>query len=600
MKITDVKVDGFGIWSDLTIDQLGEHLTVFYGPNEAGKTTLMQFVRAVLYGYADERRQYAPPVYGGVAGGKLTIRSLNGQYDIIRQGPNTDHPDDRGALDLFSSDGSLQRDHLLDTLLSNLDEPIFNNVFAIGLRELQELATLNETDAAEQLYKLSSGLDRVSLVDVLRDLEMARDAISGSKEIRSKLAQLFHERDRLRAEIEDRANAGRRWGKLSSDLTLMSQEIGNLQRRITDEQHRSKLMETALQVEERWRERIRVAVEMEQSRPPQHVAKDALEKLDQFNGLIAEREKRLEDLHAQRTRLRAEAATFPINRELWNYRSRIEALQEHGPWLSSLSKHVHRLDAEIQLLDAEVQGTLREQLAATTGELTASPSSNASDITHQSDHESSSTRVAPQASTTDQQIPADLTTESIEVLRKTARAAKEATRRLQDAKDDQNQCARSLESIDSHMQREFQGVSGPNVAVALRERGDLVTRLRRRIQLKERLERMNRSRSDAEEDCLDLLDAPDLPLVQFAGCAGLLSVGIVVFLMPWFFASFAQVALVLRLTGGAVALCAWLLKHYFQKLTREELEDLQRQLDQLKTQIKKAESDCNELDKSLP
>ncbi|MFP6673674.1 MAG: AAA family ATPase, partial [Pirellulaceae bacterium] len=272
MKITDVKVDGFGIWSDLTIDQLGEHLTVFYGPNEAGKTTLMQFVRAVLYGYADERRQYATPVYGGVAGGKLTIRSLNGQYDIIRQGPNTGHPDDRGALDLFSSDGSLQRDHLLDTLLSNLDEPIFNNVFAIGLRELQELATLNETDAAEQLYKLSSGLDRVSLVDVLRDLEMARDAISGSKEIRSKLAQLFHERDRLRTEIEDRANAGRRWGKLSSDLTLMSQEIGNLQRRITDEQHRSKLMETALQVEERWRERIRVAVEMEQSRPPQHVA----------------------------------------------------------------------------------------------------------------------------------------------------------------------------------------------------------------------------------------------------------------------------------------------------------------------------------------
>ena len=61
MKINDVRVDGFGVWTDLTLNQLSPEVTVFFGPNEAGKTTLMQVVRAVLYGYSPERRKrYLP------------------------------------------------------------------------------------------------------------------------------------------------------------------------------------------------------------------------------------------------------------------------------------------------------------------------------------------------------------------------------------------------------------------------------------------------------------------------------------------------------------------------------------------------------------
>jgi len=46
MRITDLKVDGFGVWSGLELPELSDQLNVFYGPNEAGKTTLMQFVRS--------------------------------------------------------------------------------------------------------------------------------------------------------------------------------------------------------------------------------------------------------------------------------------------------------------------------------------------------------------------------------------------------------------------------------------------------------------------------------------------------------------------------------------------------------------------------
>lgn len=45
--------------------------TVIYGPNEAGKTTLMQFVRAMLYGFTPEQAQalFAPCMAAGPADG---------------------------------------------------------------------------------------------------------------------------------------------------------------------------------------------------------------------------------------------------------------------------------------------------------------------------------------------------------------------------------------------------------------------------------------------------------------------------------------------------------------------------------------------------
>ena len=52
MKITDLDVEGYGVWSGLRIERFSDALNVFYGPNEAGKTTLLQFIRSMLYGFS--------------------------------------------------------------------------------------------------------------------------------------------------------------------------------------------------------------------------------------------------------------------------------------------------------------------------------------------------------------------------------------------------------------------------------------------------------------------------------------------------------------------------------------------------------------------
>ena len=215
MKITALEVDGYGVWSGLKLDHVSDGLNVFHGPNEAGKTTLMQFVRSVLYGFTPPRRRYLPPVNGGRPGGSVEVAGPNGHFQISRH-ENEDDPGGIGQLALVASDGTMQGEHLLKVLLCNIDEPIFQNVFAIGLQELQELGTLSDTEAASLLYSLSAGLDRIVLVDVMRELENSRNRLLDAQGQPSRVARLYAQREKLRDELAGFA-----------DLYLLDFKYGN-------------------------------------------------------------------------------------------------------------------------------------------------------------------------------------------------------------------------------------------------------------------------------------------------------------------------------------------------------------------------------------
>ncbi len=167
MKITDLEIDGFGAWSRLRLDDLSEGLTVLFGPNEAGKTTLLQFIRSVFFGVSSDRQQYLPPLDGGPGGGAVGVALAEGRFQIRRR-MELDPPG--GRIEVHAEDGEVHDAALLETALQEVDEATFNNIFAIGLRELQELSTLTATEASAWLYQLTLGVDRVSLLDVMQQL----------------------------------------------------------------------------------------------------------------------------------------------------------------------------------------------------------------------------------------------------------------------------------------------------------------------------------------------------------------------------------------------------------------------------------------------
>ncbi|MFM8397202.1 MAG: AAA family ATPase, partial [Pirellula sp.] len=346
MKIRDVQIDGFGVWSGLSVDSMPEGMTVFYGPNEAGKTTLMNFLRTMFYGFTTERRaRYLPPVHGGKPGGAMRVTGPGGGYEIARRATLND-ASVFGQLTVTSSDGTTQGQHRLTSLLGNVDESIFTNVFAIGLRELQELSTLDDTAAADELYKLSSGLDRVSLVDVIRQLRTARSTIASNSDQNAQLESMLAKREKLRDEIEQLTLRGRRWGELASVRRNQQNEIGELKQRIDQWELESRTVETAIQIRDPWQQRDALREKLAQLHARTDVHEESKTKLLELQSQIDQKRQQIQSVLQERQTLRKRALELPLNRNILGLASKIESASEQGPWITQLQKQIQRLESE--------------------------------------------------------------------------------------------------------------------------------------------------------------------------------------------------------------------------------------------------------------
>lgn len=155
MRITGIEIERFGVWQNYKQPLNRNGLTVFYGPNEAGKTTLLRFIRGVLYGYPPDeqllgkKRKSARETQSGL----LRVEHEGQDYEIRRTG----YGDDSGILSVNGVAGGEATSALMEELLASTDEKLFESVFAVGLPELQQFATLTADQVGDHLYGMTLG-----------------------------------------------------------------------------------------------------------------------------------------------------------------------------------------------------------------------------------------------------------------------------------------------------------------------------------------------------------------------------------------------------------------------------------------------------------
>ncbi|MEM1305326.1 MAG: AAA family ATPase, partial [Planctomycetota bacterium] len=311
MRITDLHVDGFGVWTDLRLKRLSPELTVFYGPNEAGKTTLMQFLRTMLYGVDTHRRaRYLPPVHGGRPGGRLGVLGEGGPFEVTRytdRDPATVEGVDRGLVRVNLPGGETEGDRRLRDALDGIDEPTFNNVFAVGLDEIQALGTLKGAQVAKHIYRLTSGLDRVSLYDVIMDLRQSRDGLLAGPGEPSLIGDLVAQRDQLRLDISDLAIQNRRWSKLAVELDETEKQVAAARDELKAAERAARRIEVAITLKPLWRDRLKVDDRLEEYASLFRLPAGAIDQLDAFNAEVQEHRRQRDILRGQRKQLAEEA-----------------------------------------------------------------------------------------------------------------------------------------------------------------------------------------------------------------------------------------------------------------------------------------------------
>lgn len=569
MKITDLEVDGYGVWSGLRIEKLGESLNVLYGPNEAGKTTLLQFIRSMFYGFSPTRRQYLPPVHGGRPGGMLNIAGPQGRFEIGRYDNSMPDGTPSEQITLTAPDGTRQGEHFIKVLLSNVDEPVFNNVFAVGLREIQELATLGDTEAAASLYSLSAGLDRVSLVEVLRELENSRNRILDASGKPCHVVQLLADREKICADIEELGAINRRYGHLVSERDQLQQEITRLEEETTRTEQLSRILDLAIATRERWQRRASLDDQILALGPQKSMPDDAVARLDAINARLRQHQERLDHFAKLREGAKREFASLKINEALWRQAARIAAMKEQEPWIVQLQGQIAELQGEIGQIEAEL-ASQRQRLGLKPGP-------------------------GP--------MPA-FSAKTLSPLRAPAKALRQCRQRFDETQQAATAATETAESLSREIESAITARGEPDLTTALDHAGAVVSQFRRRVQLDERLEQLSRYQIELEERSRHLVDRQVPSVGMLAGPGAVFVAGVVLLLvgllMPTAITGSTGWALVLIFIGLAGIGSVVGGKVLLARSNAQQLDGCQKQLGVLQLQIQQGKEDRDSLDAQLP
>ena len=173
MKITGLHIDGFGRFADSSFGPLDRPVTILYGPNEAGKSTLLEFVRRILFGFpsGQSRVNQYPLLSGGRPGGRVTITTDSGEIITI------DRTSGRrgGPVSLTTSAGETLPSGDLTQLLGNHSRGVFEGIFTFTLDDLHDDRLLNDESVNLQVY--SAGIGAMKLPDALAALDQHKKGI---------------------------------------------------------------------------------------------------------------------------------------------------------------------------------------------------------------------------------------------------------------------------------------------------------------------------------------------------------------------------------------------------------------------------------------
>lgn len=173
MQIREIHIERFGKFLHRRVVPVSPGLNVIYGRNEFGKTTLLEFIRWVLFGFDNKRKgmNSYEPVDGGVQAGTLMCEMFNGeQIFITRKGGTRE-----GQVKIRTADWEGEGQANLETFIGHASRKIFKNIYAFALDELQNLDSLMEEDIKNKILGAGMGLGQVSLNIVEKEIRAKQD-----------------------------------------------------------------------------------------------------------------------------------------------------------------------------------------------------------------------------------------------------------------------------------------------------------------------------------------------------------------------------------------------------------------------------------------
>ena len=355
MRVERLHIDGFGVYHDAPFGPFDQALTVVTGLNEAGKSTLLRFIRAVLFGFPQRLgAEHYPPLAGGRHGGRVHIVTDAGERFTIERF----HGRGTGPVTITAADGSSVDESVLPRLLGHASGSLFQSVFAFDLEELKKPAAGDDQETSNRIYSAGTGAGQ--LPRVLEDLNKRSRDIFAPRGQNQPVAGLL----RALAETESDFNAVRSqaadYGQAVSRRGELTGDIARYQARLDANAKRQRELERYRSAQTDWHA-LRAAEQRIEALPDLgSFPEDPIGRLDRFEEQRLERQAIVREAADQVEPAREEAERPISDESLLGHSSEIELLRRgRGSFDSSIGDLPERV-AELRNMESQLQESLRQ------------------------------------------------------------------------------------------------------------------------------------------------------------------------------------------------------------------------------------------------
>lgn len=190
MIIKHIHIDNFGCFHDFDLE-LHAGVNILTKPNEFGKTTIIEFIRRIFWGFPDKRRKQLNPYPAlngsGHYGGFLDVVMADGrELRLERRGV-------KGNLKIIDSQGGTEE---LDDIasLAGVSENFYRNICAVTIEELTAFSSIDSDEIKNLIYGNNLYAKTFSLSEIQEKLTEKAEVIfkkRGTQNTLKKLADTF-------------------------------------------------------------------------------------------------------------------------------------------------------------------------------------------------------------------------------------------------------------------------------------------------------------------------------------------------------------------------------------------------------------------------
>lgn len=326
MKIKSIHIYGFGQFENKVIEMHpAKTLDVFYGHNEAGKSTIMAFIHAIFFGFParNQTENRYEPKSGAKYGGKMTIEMTGGKIITIERigGRST------GELTIYNEDGSISSENELQYLFKGLDRALYQAIFSFGFKGLQAIENVTSEELSHYLFTAGTTGSQ-ALFELEKKINKRLDELykpSGRKPL---LNEKLHELEQLRNEVRKWDGKVEVYNKYVEEQEALKNKTTEVEEKIVQLQALVKEYDKKLMLKPHIEERKKWQIQLSQIEDYEPFPVNGLERLQQLQHEVRPLKARESSVAQKISELHSEINGIVYQEEYINLEAKVRALKE--------------------------------------------------------------------------------------------------------------------------------------------------------------------------------------------------------------------------------------------------------------------------------